>query len=352
MPARPARKRYVEGIREMMTAADKWRGRDLCARTRPRDQGEGMRRRDFLMAALATPLRVAGVGREILGANTAMSGYGLYQAIDAIRRLGFRTIEIHPMGVPQPTPEKYPGFEFASLTGAEKKKICKSLEGFRRITTHLPYIGLSPFSGDPATAESSIGKINTAMEATAYFGADLAVVHIIPPRDRPEADAWPLFVRQLREWGDFAARHSFKLAFETGYPASVADFVRLAREVDHEAVGCTVDVGHQRGYKELVARVKPEQRGTPEGIRAYNDTTLEIVDRLREKVLHLHIHDIDPATWAEHKPIGTGFVDYPRLIGKLRQIGYRGLMMFEIGGPGSEIEAMLADGKRRLEALL
>jgi hypothetical protein len=31
---------------------------------------------------------------------------------------------------------------------------------------------------------------------------------------------------------------------------------------------------------------------------------------------------------------------------------YRGLLMLEIAGPGSEIEALLADSKRRLEAFL
>jgi len=70
-----------------------------------------------------------------------------------------------------------------------------------------------------------------------------------------------------------------------------------------------------------VATMKPEERATPAGIRAYNDTTHAIIDGLHEKIWHLHVHDIDPPTWQEHRPMGTGFVDYPRLIAKLRQIG-------------------------------
>lgn len=311
-----------------------------------------MRRRDFLGAALAARLRAAGVGKEALGANTAMEGYGLYQAIDAIRRLGFPTVEIHPMGRPEPTPGQFPGFEFDTLADGERKKIRKALGAFNRVTTHLPYIGLSPFARDAQLAERSLGKIRAAMEATAYFGAELAVLHVIAPKDRTPAEAWPMMIRQLREWGDYAARHRFKIAFETGYPRSVEEFVRMAREANHGAVGCTIDVGHQSGYRELVSRVKPEQRNTPFGMRAYNDVTHEIIDGLGPKLLHMHVHDIDPATWREHKPIGTGFVDYPRLIAKLRQIGYRGLLMFEIAGPGSEIEALLADSKRKLEAFL
>ena len=42
-----------------------------------------------------------------MGANTAMAGYGLSEAIGALRRLGFPTTEIHPMGVPEATAKVY-----------------------------------------------------------------------------------------------------------------------------------------------------------------------------------------------------------------------------------------------------
>jgi sugar phosphate isomerase/epimerase len=132
---------------------------------------------------------------------------------------------------------------------------------------------------------------------------------------------------------------------------AVRDFVRLV-EVDHPWVGPTVDVGHQSQYEELVARVKPDERSSAEGIRAYNDTTIAIIDGLREKVFHLHVHDIDPQTWKEHKPFGTGFVDYPRLIAKLREVRYRGLLMLEISGPAAEMPRYLAEAKRDLERFL
>ena len=107
--------------------------------------------------------------------------------------------------------------------------------------------------------------------------------------------------------------------------------------------------GTRRNYAELTARVKPEQRGTPEGIRAYNDVTLQIIDELGAKVFHMHVHDIEPNTWAEHKPLVHGFVDYPRLIAKLRQIDYQGLLIFEIGGPVDELTGFFRDAKAKLE---
>ncbi len=99
-----------------------------------------------------------------------------------------------------------------------------------------------------------------------------------------------------------------------------------------------------------MARIKPEQRGTPEGIRAYNDTTLGIIERLGPKVFHFHVHDIEPNTWAEHQPLVHGFVDYPRLFAELKVLNYQGNLIFEIGGPSSEITEALRTGKRKLEA--
>jgi sugar phosphate isomerase/epimerase len=88
------------------------------------------------------------------------------------------------------------------------------------------------------------------------------------------------------------------------------------------------------------------------GIKAYNETTFAIVEGLGAKVFHFHVHDIDPATWKEHQPLSTGFVDYPKLFQILRRIGYQGLLILEISGPGTEMKRLLADNKRQLEALV
>jgi sugar phosphate isomerase/epimerase len=64
------------------------------------------------------------------------------------------------------------------------------------------------------------------------------------------------------------------------------------------------------------------------------------------------VHDIDPATWKEHQPLSTGFVDYPRLFQILRRISYKGLLILEISGPGTKMKELLADNKRQLEALV
>ncbi len=287
-----------------------------------------------------------------LGANTAIAGYGLIQAIDTLRELGFTAIEIHPMGVPEPRPETFPGFEFDKLDRAQRNEIRKVLRGFRSVTTHLPYTGLDYMSASGDVCESSVRTLEIAMEATAFFGATLAVLH---PQALPEGTldtAWPRYLDRFRRWGDRARKLGFRIALETGYPRSVRDYMRLIKDIDHDSVGATIDVGHQSRYAELVARVKPEERATPVGIKAYNETTFAIVEGLGAKVFHFHVHDIDPTTWKEHQPLSTGFVDYPKLFQILRRICYQGLLILEISGPGTAMKRLLADNKRQMEALV
>jgi sugar phosphate isomerase/epimerase len=277
-----------------------------------------------------------------VGANTAIEGSGLIDAIRTIRDLGFPAIEFHTMGTPGPVRGKYPGFPFDQLSAEWRARIREELRPFRHLTAHLPYTGLNYM-----VSERDARQVEIAMEGAAHFGATLAVLH---PQPVDSLDSiWPQYLDRFRRWGDRARALGLTLGLETGFPRSIRDYVRLIREIDHPQVGATVDVGHQRRYEELLSRVKPMDRATPDGIRAYNDTTIAIVEQLGAKVLHFHVHDIDPPTWDEHKPLVHGFVDYPRLFATLDKIGYRGILMLEIGGPASELPGHLKDAKKKLE---
>jgi sugar phosphate isomerase/epimerase len=304
-------------------------------------------RRCVLALAGAGLVHAAARPRWELGANTAIDGYSLADAIRTVRELGFTAIEVHPMGEPQASPGKFPGFQFDRLSQAQRADLRESLRGFRHVTTHLPYTGLNYMT---RTADARV--VETAMEATHYLGAKLAVLHPQPLDEVELESAWPRYLERFQTWGDRARRLGFRLALETGYPRSVRGYVRLVREIDHRDVGATIDVGHQARYAELAARVPPEERSTEAGIRAYNDTTISIVEQLGSKVFHFHVHDIDPATWQEHQPLIHGFVDYRRLFATLRQIGYKGVLMFEIGGPAAGLGSSLRDSRRKLLDLM
>ena len=317
-------------------------------------------RRQFLEGALAGfavsawPALAAGRGldRAIIGANPYYPGYDLYRSIGILHGLGFQTIELHPMGSPDARPGMPPGFEFDRMTDEDKERLKAALQPFRYVSTHLPWVDTPYFSPFGPSHEYGVRRIETALQASAFVGAEVANLHVQRSAHIGLEDAWPMLVRTFHRWGDMARDLGLRLAIETGYPESVREFVKLVRDVDHDHVGATIDVGHQKNYAELTARVKPEDKATPEGIRAYNDVTLQIIDELGAKTFHMHVHDIEPETWAEHKPLVHGFVDYPRLIAKLRDIDYQGLLVFEIGGPVEELTGFFRDAKAKLERYL
>jgi len=307
-----------------------------------------MTRRNLL--ALLPSAAVAAPARHPVGANTAITGYELFESIELLGSLGMTCIEIHPMGRPEPTPGKYPGFQWDTLDASARRRLKQSLRSFRHITTHLPYTGLNYMSADPAERGHAIKTIETAMQGSAELGAKLAVLHPLGLTDQQLPTRWDEFLDRFRIWAAMAKKNGMRLTLETMFPRSVRDFVRLIREVDHPNLGCTIDVGHQSRYAELVARVKPEDRATPEGIRAYNDTTLDIAERLGNKVWHYHVHDIDPGTWVEHKPLIHGFVDYERLFAMMRRQNYRGVLLLEIGGPADSMPGHLREAKDKLDS--
>ncbi len=283
--------------------------------------------RRALLAALAGQPR-----QWLLGSNTAVQGYGLFAAIELVQQLEFPVIEIHPMGRPEPTPGAFPGFRFGELPPAERRRLRAALKPFRRITTHLPYTGLNWLSRDAVERRKAVETVDIALEGSAYCGARLAVLHPQTLTNEPWQPHQTEYVEVIRRWADRAQKLGIQIAIETGFPPSVAGFTGLVKAIDHKNVGVTIDVGHQGRYAELVARVAAEDRAKPASVAAYNETTLSIIDQLGPKVLHLHVHDIDPVTWVEHKPLVHGFVDYPRLFRKLREIAYAGVLVFEIGG--------------------
>lgn len=299
-------------------------------------------------------LHPATLDRSCVGANTAMPGFGLLDAISMLREIGFAAIEIHPFGTPEAMPGVFPGFQFDALPTKDRDGIRAALSEFRHVTTHLPFQELHLFSRFAPIAEFSCRQLGIALDATAFFGAKIAVAHVTPPSHQLKFDdVLPAAVRRFREWGDFASKNNFQIAIETSYPGSVRDQVRLIKEIDHPGVGCAIDVGHQIGFAEFAARVKPGERSTPAGIAAYNDVTHELIDHLGPKIIHLHVHDVDRNTWKDHRPVGAGgVIDYPRLIQKLRQINYAGLLVLEIESTHERAQKDFADSKARLEAFL
>ena len=321
-------------------------------------------RRDFLATILSSAV-LAGCGSSetpeavpesaapsfafpphVIGANTAISGYGMLQALDELRDIGFRTVEMQSfLGTLEATPGEFPGFPFDRLSDEDKERTRAAFAPFDHVTVHLPYPESAPYI-DPAD-EAGARLIETCLDGAAYLGAKLAVLHPQPSGADLEAH-WDTAVERIRGWGTYAADRGVRLACETSAPNSIAKLVRFHEEIHHDNVGVTLDVGHQARFEEL-AHIPKQDYATPDAVRAYNDLNIRIVETLGDKIIHLHTHDIEPETWAEHKPLIHGFIDYPRLIAALRKIEYGGVLTFEIGGDPEKMPDYLREGKRKME---
>jgi sugar phosphate isomerase/epimerase len=151
-------------------------------------------------------------------------------------------------------------------------------------------------------------------------------------------------VAVFRQLGDVARDAGTLVGLETGYPSRYGEFLQLIRDVDHPAVGATVDIGHVAFLEES------GPRGTAEGVRNYNRNLVALCRDLGERLVHLHVHDVRKVDWRDHRTLGTGVIDLPALFTALRGVGYDGLLQLELEEPDQE--PALVASKRQLERLI
>lgn len=306
-------------------------------------------RREFLAGALALPA-AACVARQRarsaadvsrLGASTAcLAGLSLLDAIRQIEQLGLGTIEVIAYAGARHSIGAIPGFAYEQSTPAERERVFRATRGFQHISAHLPFDGVRLFSSSVAEREAGLRRLQTAMDGLAYLRGELAVLHVgWPGQGQSFRDIWLPMVNTLRVLGDYAGDRNLRLGIETMQPDSVRDYTELVFAVDHPRVGAVIDTGHIRGSTDI--GLPPERRDSDEARVRFNDVLNALVDALRDKVFHFHLSDVRRTDWLDHRTIGSGVVDFPRLFRTIRGIGYRGLFVFELEMP-DQVQALRA----------
>ncbi len=290
-----------------------------------------MDRRSFLAGSLFS---VRAMAAPLLPLNTLGSSadlrLGFYETIEEIRGLGFRTIEIQENNLT----DRGGARQGVCVNGTDPRELehaRRSLTGFDHVSIHLPWTRLNYGGVSGPSVEDSVKVIDAGIKLGVQIGAHMAVLHARPGEGMLFAESKALLTDRIRRWADLAARDGMRIGVETGTPASVHEFVDFVGEIRHPEVGATLDVGHQRGARELLAQVPASDRAKPYAAKAFNDINLWLVETLGPKLFHLHLHDLLPETWSDHQPLRYGFIDFPRLFHKLRDIRYRGLLVLEIG---------------------
>lgn len=273
-----------------------------------------------------------------LGFSTAcFARTSLPRALELGSAMGFRTLELLAFDGYCHSQGPLSGFYFEHMTGSERDALRQLVSGFDYLSTHAPFIEICPLSPNPSVRETAQRQLEIAIESAAFLGASTTTTHIVPRFGCELADFTQKLTDLYRRLGDLAAAAGVTVTIETGYPVPVEQFAEVVWGIDHPAVGANVDVGHLRGA------IPADLRGTPEGAASYNDLLEAHVSSLGTKLLHFHLHDINPDTFRDHRAAGRGFLDYPRLFQTAAEIGYDGLFVFELEEP--DLEQALRDSR-------
>lgn len=263
----------------------------------------------------------------------------LHEAIEQGRAMGFRAVELLAFDGARHSIGTLSGFWFDRMSDVDRRRLADAVADFSCVSVHAPFLALQPFTHNPGIRDESLRQLRTAIEATAFLGGSVTVMHVNSRSYLTIRDYWQDAVSTLRGLADCAAEHGVRVGVETGYPNSVDDFCGLIEEAGHPNLGACVDVGH------VVAYLPAELRGTTEGVARCNDLLMQIVSRLRNKVVSFHLHDVRASDFRNHRAAGRGIVDFPRLLKHL-SAAWDGPLMFELEEP--DVEAALMESRRHI----
>lgn len=260
--------------------------------------------------------------KEKLGFETACwRGYSLFEALRKGKKLGFKTVELSVYN----NIGKLPGFWFRKLSHQERQQLKQALVGYKYISTHAPFIDLPLFTYNEEIKQVALTQIKEAIDATYFFDGRVTIVHANAKSGFQLHEYWDEMLETFRALGDYAAQYATRLGIETGFPNTVKEYTNLIIEIDHPQVGATIDVGH------IVAYMERELRGTNRGMEKFNQILLQIVEILKEKLYHFHLHDVSKHDFRDHRmTVGEGVVDFARLFSYLTEVSYDGQLIFEL----------------------
>lgn len=186
-----------------------------------------------------------------------------------------------------------------------------------RLSIHAPFIDINIAYISPYIRRAAIKRLKRSLRASAKLKPEYWVFH--PGMKSVISDAfpglsWRINLESVREILMEAKRHNLRIAIENGPVTSqfllkrIEDFKKFYDDLgeDGSYIGITLDVGHA----------------------ITNNQLYEMIKALHNKIVHTHLHDNDGREDL-HLGIGSGKIDWPRLIRSLKEIGYNGALVIE-----------------------
>jgi sugar phosphate isomerase/epimerase len=279
----------------------------------------------------------------LLGFSTAsLPNASLGDACRLGREMGFKAVELLGFEGARHSQGALAGFWFDLMGQQEREELRSLVSDFESVTIHAPFIALRLVTHNPGIKGESLRQVKVAMEACAYLGGTCATVHLNVRPFLTARDCWDEMLDVMRTLGAAGEELAVKVAFETGFPPLSEDFVSLIHDAEHPMVGANLDVGH------VVAAVPHELRGTDEGAARLNEILGQMVRDLGDRLFEIHLHDVSPGEFRDHRRCGSGIIRFDRLLAFLAEARFEGPMVFELEDP--DAEAALEESKRLIES--
>jgi len=251
--------------------------------------------------------------RDIVAATTTcFLGFDPWVAFACLRSIGVRYVEIPAYPARQSIDWRQTTFSPETLGPG----------GAQLLRERLAEMDLAPITVGayasvlhPDDLQPLLRRIDFAHQLGASF------VIVDAAGDEPVGAAeWRRIGNLGRFLGDYAQAHGVRLAFEIheGLTRSGAAARRLLETIDHAAVGVNYDTGNAIFYNDDIDPVAD-------------------LETIADRVIHVHLKDTSGGRgeWA-FGPLGTGHVDLPRIVGMLKDRGFRGPYSLEIEGYAGE----------------
>lgn len=171
-----------------------------------------------------------------------------------------------------------------------------------RSCIHAPFFDLNPAASDPDIRAITARRFEQTIDVAAAIGASRIVFHpgYDPWRYARTPDAW--LDNSLEFWPNLlqrAAQYDILFCLENIFDTDPAPLVDLLRTIDSPYLQHCFDIGHWFLFSKT-----PLQ---------------EWFAQLGPYLSHLHLHD-NRGRGDDHRPIGSGKIDFPDFIAQLGQL--------------------------------
>lgn len=173
--------------------------------------------------------------------------------------------------------------------------------------------GINPISPDENTRRRSVEHLLECVTMSSEMGAKLlggplyAPIGYLPARRRTDQE-WKWAVECFQRVGDVLDSREMNLSIEpvnraeTFFLKTVAEAKALCDEIDNPRVGITIDTFH----------ANIEEKSIPDASTSAG-----------QRLMHVHVSENDRGL------LGSGHIDFPRIVSSLIDIRYEGFLMIE-----------------------